>query len=692
MTSTNPYAERRFLRALEKGWAKMEALVNRIAKSDFNPFYHLGTLTIFMVIVLIVTGTYLTLMYRPGSDRAYETVQAISTNWFGSLMRSTHRYASDAMIVLVVLHFLKMLFSDRFWGSRWLAWTSGWIMLASTWLIGTMGYWLIWDERAQWMTEYMMLLSRGNSALTFTAPDLASKTFATFVIILFLHVFMPLFAFVGVYIHVLRNSRARWWAPRWIMAQSVIGLVVLSLLAPVKSAAPADFGSIVASAPMDALYLGFLPMIDRMGDAVFWGLAVFVGGGLFLLPWLSKGRHLGPAQVIDKACTGCTLCAVECPYYAIKMVKRADDSGHEKLAIVAPSLCTGCGVCVGACPVEAIELKHLPGDLVITHVNAALDAVKKAGRPATVVFACQRDLALGTLKDVLPASAFENGAGAPVATIPWGPNQTGRVVVAAFPCVAMADTDWTPALLQRGARDVVFAACPHDDCIYREGTSWILSRFHRHNALVQPGLHFLENSPGETRELAALLDNLHRDDAQANKKAPALPPIKNRAKLVPSLAAALAGVLLLTGIFALALPLDVKAGVAHADQGGIRIAYDSKGKISTETSVTAPGIVLPEGADPAQIFGGTRYPVTLRLLVDGEILHEKTYQPAGLRGEGRITFVELISITPGAHQIEILLQDDDGGFRTVFSGEATIEAAQVVLFDYHDEGDAFEMR
>jgi hypothetical protein len=40
-----------------------------------------------------------------------------------------------------------------FWGQRWLAWTSGWIMLAMVWLTGTMGYWLIWDQRAQWMTE-----------------------------------------------------------------------------------------------------------------------------------------------------------------------------------------------------------------------------------------------------------------------------------------------------------------------------------------------------------------------------------------------------------------------------------------------------------------------------------------------------------------------------------------------------------
>ena len=186
MTHYNPYAQRKLLRALEKLWAKFEGFINRFTKSDFNPFYHLGTLTIFMLIVLIATGVYLTILYRPGLDVAYQTVQKIDSTWFGSLMRSVHRYASDAMIVLIVLHMFKILISDRFSGQRWLAWTSGWIMLAMAWLTGTMGYWLIWDQRAQWMTEYMMEYLGGSSGLTYIATDLASRTFSNFVIIIFL--------------------------------------------------------------------------------------------------------------------------------------------------------------------------------------------------------------------------------------------------------------------------------------------------------------------------------------------------------------------------------------------------------------------------------------------------------------------------------------------------------------------------
>src|SRR3970040_2203360 len=118
MTPHNLYAQRKTLRAFEKLWTSLEGLVNRFTKSDFNPFYHLGTLTIFMLLVLIATGVYLTIFYRPGLDVSYQTVEKISSNWFGSLMRSLHRYSSDAMILLIILHLFQMFFSNNYWGKR----------------------------------------------------------------------------------------------------------------------------------------------------------------------------------------------------------------------------------------------------------------------------------------------------------------------------------------------------------------------------------------------------------------------------------------------------------------------------------------------------------------------------------------------------------------------------------------------
>ncbi len=686
MTNNNPYAQRKLLRTFEKLWAKFEGFINRFTKSDFNPFYHLGTLTIFMLILLIGTGVYITLIYRPGLDVAYQSVEKINSTWFGSLMRSMHRYASDGMIVLIVLHMLKMLVSDRFSGQRWLAWTSGWIMLAMVWLTGTMGYWLIWDQRAQWMTEYMMEHLAGTSGLTYVAPDLASRTFSNFVIIIFLHVFIPLIGFLGIYIHSLRLSRERWWSPRWVSIQAVVGLVVLSLLKPAQSALPADLSQLIQSVPMDALYLGFLPLIDLWGNLIFWGLAILVGGSLFLLPWLASGRNPGPASVTDPKCTGCNICYAECPFDAIRMNDRNDSSGYHKLAIINSMQCTGCGICVGACPTDAIDLKGgYSGEQVFGAVKGALSQEKQNGNPVTVLFASHRDEALGGLPVELNVSKD-----APVSVATIGGEEAARVITAVLPSISAVNIEWIKTLHTAGVRDIVLLSHPYDDGVYREDAHWILTRLHSRPALMTKEVHWLETTPGNSKTVSSFLNDLHRSETQAKKITPVLPPVKERNKLIPSIVSALIGTVLLFGIFALAIPLDVPVGMSAADGSAIRVALDLKGKISV--AAIPPGMTLPEGADVEKIFGGEHYPVSVIVVMDGNTILDETYQPSGVGSNGRISALEFLSIPAGSHQIEMRLKDDENDYRVVYSDTLDLSVGQVVVFSYDDKSDMVIVR
>ena len=682
----NLYPQRKTLRALEKIWTSVEGFVNRFTKSDFNPFYHLGVLTIFMLVVLLATGAYLTAIYRPGLDVAYATVDKIDSNWFGSLMRSVHRYASDAMILLIILHIFKMVVSDRYWGQRWLAWTSGWIMLAGVWLTGTMGYWLIWDKRAQWMTEYMMEALAGTSGLTYVATDLASRTFSNFVIILFLHVFLPIIGFLGIYIHGLRLSRAKWWSPRWVSIQAAVGLILLSLIKPTMSAAPADLSTLISSVPMDAYYLGFLPVIDMWGNAIFWGLAILLGGSLFLLPWIARGRDIGPAVITDPKCTGCNLCYAECPYDAIGMVERHDDSGFKKLAVINTAQCTACAICVGACPTDAIHLQGgYSGEQTFNAVKGALHRELKDGHAVTVLFAGQRDEAMGGL----PARLRENvREGEPVFTSVWDADT--RVVTAVLPSIAAVNIEWIRSLHIEGARDTVLLSHPYDDGLYREDPHWMSNRLHLHPGLVTKDLHWLETSPGDAKTVESYLDRLHSEEAQSAKRPPALPPVKDRNKLIPSLVSGLVGTLLLLGAFALALPLDVQSGMHSAEQSALRIAVDAKGKI--EAANIPEGVTLPEGADPVKIFGGQHFPISVRVLVDGESILDETYKPSGISGNGRISALEFLNVAPGAHQVEVWIKDSSDDYRLVFSGEVNFEQGRVWVLAYDEKTDTFVLR
>jgi NADH:ubiquinone oxidoreductase subunit F (NADH-binding)/Pyruvate/2-oxoacid:ferredoxin oxidoreductase delta subunit/(2Fe-2S) ferredoxin len=55
-------------------------------------------------------------------------------------------------------------------------------------------------------------------------------------------------------------------------------------------------------------------------------------------------------EIIDGLCTGCTLCARNCPVDAISGERR-------QLHVIDPDICIQCGICEQLCPYDAIEIK-----------------------------------------------------------------------------------------------------------------------------------------------------------------------------------------------------------------------------------------------------------------------------------------------------------------------------------------------
>lgn len=72
------------------------------------------------------------------------------------------------------------------------------------------------------------------------------------------------------------------------------------------------------------------------------------------------------AQVDEELCSGCGVCAPQCPYSAITV---------QEVAEVNEVLCEGCGTCVAACPSGAMSLRNLADEQVEAMVRAALEEV-----------------------------------------------------------------------------------------------------------------------------------------------------------------------------------------------------------------------------------------------------------------------------------------------------------------------------
>ena len=135
---------------IKKGYLALEEWFNISFGSSWNPLYHLGTLTFFFFWIILVSGIYLFIFFNTSIAGAYASVEYLThEQWYiGGVMRSLHRYASDAAVVTIVLHMFREFALDRYRGFRWYSWVTGVPTLWAVILLGITGYWLVWDELA----------------------------------------------------------------------------------------------------------------------------------------------------------------------------------------------------------------------------------------------------------------------------------------------------------------------------------------------------------------------------------------------------------------------------------------------------------------------------------------------------------------------------------------------------------------
>ncbi|MCA9980487.1 MAG: cytochrome b N-terminal domain-containing protein, partial [Anaerolineales bacterium] len=392
------------------GWARLlerlalwlERPINKFSgTTQLNPFYHTGTIAFFLLLVVGATGFYLFIFFQYGFDLSYNSILRYDSQFIARFIRALHRYASGALIITTFLHAYRILFMERFRGPRWLAWVTGILMTIILWLAGVTGYWLIWDERAQMITYGVrdMLGPWGADFMAMLAQ--AWRTGESWFIlfgILVVHVLLFVVTAVFFWLHIRRLNRAK-WIPEfpWIIGMGVV-LILGALLFPLSVLPPADFTALPSAITFDPIFLFYLPTVGNP-TAVFilWSVHFLVLLFFFLLPWIPGLQKNNPpkVQVIDEKCTGCTRCAIDCPYKAIEMVALPEGSAHKYLAIANPDMCVACGICIGSCLDNAITLGDTPPETMWTMVKERIaTAQARTANPddvdIEVVFTCER--------------------------------------------------------------------------------------------------------------------------------------------------------------------------------------------------------------------------------------------------------------------------------------------------------------
>jgi ubiquinol-cytochrome c reductase cytochrome b subunit len=176
----------------------------------------LGSATLAVFILQVLTGTALAVVYVPSTDAVYDTLVYITDEApLGSWLRGMHYFGASAMMILVTLHLVRVFVSGNYKYPREMNWLTGVILIILTFMMAFTGQLLRWDNHSIWSTmvairhvEHAPFI--GDALSTFIlagdridAPTL-SRAFAFHVF------FFPaiIIAFVGLHLFLLIRNGA----------------------------------------------------------------------------------------------------------------------------------------------------------------------------------------------------------------------------------------------------------------------------------------------------------------------------------------------------------------------------------------------------------------------------------------------------------------------------------------------------
>jgi len=676
------------------GFERCGSLLGKGFGPQLNPLLHLGAMTIFFCWIVLVSGIWLLIFFHTSVEGAYASVEYLTHDqwYFGGVMRSLHRYASDAAIVTLVLHVVKEFVTDRFRGKRWFSWITGipllWIILP----LGITGYWLVWDQLAQYVALTSAELLDGlpiftdSMARNFLSAASLSNRF--FTLMAFLHLIgLPLFLVFGIWLHVFRISGPRINPPRNLMIGTLLTLVLLSLIYPALSQGQANLALAPQILSLDWYYLLVYPLLRSWSPGALWLLLVGFSLLLSIAPWLPPAGKPAIARVDLANCNGCKRCVDDCPYGAVMMQARTDGTAYDQEAVVDAALCVSCGICVGACPTATpfrtagvlspgIDLPDVSAAMLRAEIESAAAGLQ--GDQRVMVFGCKGSAPLRQLADRATA-------------------------VLAVRCMAQLPPSFVDFILSRNLADGVFlAGCTGGDCEYRLGAEWTQRRMQR------------QRDPHLRKRIDDRCIALGWDDGWSHYGKPAQAVRGFRAQLAAMDATATAieaqagrsngwqrmplraiayGLFAVTASTFSAWPA---LQLMDADQAVISLTFSHAGqRVEACHRLTQEELnQLPPNMRKPMDCQRERWPVVVTFLLDGTSLYHKSLPPSGIWNDGESTVYARFPVRAGQHRLFIGMNDSgtDAAYDFQLEAPITLAPAQHVVVEFDHERQAFVFR
>jgi ubiquinol-cytochrome c reductase cytochrome b subunit len=302
--------------------------------------YVLGSATLALFAVLVITGVWQLLYYVPTVDHAYDSVMFLRLQVpLGWLVHGLHYWAAQAFIVVMGLHMARVFIWAAYKKPRELTWVLGVVLLLLGAAFIFTGAILPWDSLGYWagvvgtnmagtvplIGNFLKLLMRGGDAM---GQMTLSRAFAVHVAIL------PALTFFFIVAHIVafrQFGSVGPWKPKkpektgsfWpdqtfkellVVAVILMGLICLSAFVRAPISGPADplDNSYTPKPEWNFLFLyealkAFKGSWEWMGTVVIPALLVLL---LFAVPFIDRNEKRNPFRRPVAMLSGCMFVAV----------------------------------------------------------------------------------------------------------------------------------------------------------------------------------------------------------------------------------------------------------------------------------------------------------------------------------------------------------------------------------------------
>ena len=133
----------------------------------WNYTFGLGIMCIGLLVILILTGIFLMIYFKPDAAKAYFSIKdLIYVIPSGRLIRNIHRWAAHLMVIISFLHMARVFYTSAYKRGREINWIVGLVLFTLILGLNFTGYLLPWDQLAYWACTIAVNIAASPTELT----------------------------------------------------------------------------------------------------------------------------------------------------------------------------------------------------------------------------------------------------------------------------------------------------------------------------------------------------------------------------------------------------------------------------------------------------------------------------------------------------------------------------------------------